>query len=623
MSQCLSEAEIQRCARRELSREEQSIAEEHLLHCAVCTARVTELRAPAPSPTKVATARAVTEADFAAGAVSSLPEALLPAASDDSDFAPPGAVTIEQPSSSAVSVEEFLSNLSQSGLLSPLDVAVVRKRSSSDPAASDLTSVITWLVKEHKLTHYQAQVLARGKGGVLILGNYIILEKLGQGGMGAVFKARHRRMNRLVALKVLPEALASIPEAIARFQREVQAAATLHHPNIATAYDADEAAGLHFLVMEYVEGPTLSAYVKATGPMPLAAAVGLVAQTARGLAAAHAAGIVHRDVKPSNLIVNRQGRLKILDLGLAQFHGEQRVVDDASDVTRTGSVMGTVDYMAPEQARDAKSVDHRADIYSLGCTLHFLVTGAPPAPPGSAAEKLLWHQTISPLPLGEVCPQASPRLAALVQRMVAKLPPDRPATMAEVADELEACAAEFPAGQAELTIGAIALAHDHTRSTMGGSGIQATQRELQTALQRAASPPAPPSSARPGSLPTHGELLAPPPRRSRSSWLVPACGLIGAAALIAILASPLIKRPPNPAPAGPQFPRHEAAPVTTNGRRPITTESPSPHAPYQELLTWVFGNGGSVTAVTGKCQQLTLSSESALPGEPLEIIAIR
>src|SRR5207249_2409153 len=167
----------------------------------------------------------------------------------------------------------------------------------------------------------------------------------------------------------------------------VEAAARLQHPNVAAAYDADEASGVHFLVMEHVDGPTLTTYVKQRGPLPLAVAIRLIAQAARGLATAHALGIVHRDIKPSNLMINRQGVLKILDLGLAQMRGQEANLELTSDMTQTGRVMGTVDYMAPEQARDSKNVDSRADIYSLGCTLYFLATGKTPAPNGSATEK--------------------------------------------------------------------------------------------------------------------------------------------------------------------------------------------------------------------------------------------
>lgn len=616
MSQCLSDAEILRCATRRLSPGEQPSVEEHLLVCVDCAARVAAARGVSPGLVAAGPARPLTEAGFSSGTLAS--RVTLeddPPLSDSGGLAPGCSVSYEEPSIPSVSLEEFLTSLSQSGLLSPLDLAVVRKRSSSDSAASDVNSVIGWLVKEHKLTHYQAQVLARGKGGALILGNYIILEKLGQGGMGTVFKARHRRMNRLVALKVLPAALASIPEAIARFQREVQAAAALQHPHIATAYDADEAAGVHFLVMEYVDGPTLAAYVKATGPVSLAAAVRLTAQAARGLAAAHAAGFVHRDIKPSNLIVSRQGVLKILDLGLVQFHGEEHVAEHESAVTRTGSVMGTVDYMAPEQARDAKSVDHRADMYSLGCTLYFLVTGAPPAPPGSAAEKLLWHQTINPLPLAEVCPQATPRLAALAQRLIAKRPEDRPASMDEIVAELDACAAEFPPGQAELAVGQIALSHDHNSSTMGGTGIHATQRELT---------PPPSSAPAQASAPPVAPLPL-PPARQRSRWLAYACGMVGIAALVAIFAGPLLTRGPQPAPVPPTLPANSGSGGEAANNLPPPTEplKSSPHVAYERLLTWIFRNGGSVTANTGKGQQLTLTSESALPGEAIEIIAVR
>src|SRR5262245_10580289 len=256
-------------------------------------------------------------------------------------------------------------------------------------------------------------------------------------------------MNRIVALKVLPSSLSSIPEAIARLAREVEAAAKLQHAHIAAAYDADEAEGVHFLVMEHVDGPNLAAYVRDKGALPVAAAVRLIAQAAQGLAAAHAQGIVHRDIKPSNLMVNRLGALKVLDLGLAQMRDSSREEHLTTDVTQTGRTMGTVDYMAPEQARDAKTVDARADIYSLGCTLYFLLSGRTPAPPGSAAEKLLWHQTQHAPSLIDVCQGCTARLEALVKSMMAKDPPARPPAEGDVGFEIAPCFAQPSPGADE------------------------------------------------------------------------------------------------------------------------------------------------------------------------------
>jgi serine/threonine protein kinase len=306
------------------------------------------------------------------------------------------------------------------------------------------------MVKDKVLTPYQAQVLTSGRTGGLVLGRYELLWPLGEGGMGTVFRARHRRMRREVALKVLPRELVQSEAAVQRFHREVQAAAKLHHPNIAAAYDADEEDGLHFLVMELVEGPDLANYVAEAGELPAPVAVQLTIQAARGLAHAHLQDVVHRDIKPANLVVNHQGTLKILDMGLAQLKAKSG--DDGIELTQIGQAMGTIDYMAPEQAIDAHSVDHRADIYSLGCTLFYLLTSRPISPDGSMVQKLLWHQTSSRPNLCEVCRDATERLDLIFQRMVAPRPEERYGLMREVVEDLERVLPELRLGEGDLPL---------------------------------------------------------------------------------------------------------------------------------------------------------------------------
>ncbi len=181
-------------------------------------------------------------------------------------------------------------------------------------SAADLAKT---LVREKVLTPFQIEKISKGKAKSLVLGNYLLLEQIGAGRMGQMFKARHPRMDRIVAIKVLSEKLVEDQAAIARFEREVKAAARLNHPNIVTAYDSDQAQGIHFLVMEYVEGSDLSAFVKKRGPLTVVQALGCVLQAARGLVAAHTEGIVHRDIKPGNLLIDSKGTIKILDMGLA------------------------------------------------------------------------------------------------------------------------------------------------------------------------------------------------------------------------------------------------------------------------------------------------------------------
>jgi serine/threonine protein kinase len=266
-------------------------------------------------------------------------------------------------------------------------------------------------------------------------GEYELLEPIALGGMGWVFKARHRRMNRIVAIKTIAPALSRQPEAAARFQREVEVLARLSHPHIVAAHDAFDHDSGRFLVMEYVEGHSVAQRVRDNGPLSIEQAVALLLQAARGLAQAHAAGIVHRDVKPGNLLLDANGTLKILDLGLARLTMPESTPVDP--LTGGSVVMGTAAYMAPEQALDPRSADARADIYSLGCTLHFLLTGAPPHEGESVLATLLAHREADIPSLSRKRSDCPPPLDALFRRMLAKRPEERPASMAEVVRDLE------------------------------------------------------------------------------------------------------------------------------------------------------------------------------------------
>jgi serine/threonine protein kinase len=288
-----------------------------------------------------------------------------------------------------------------------------------------------------------AKPLGRGLTVGSELGNYTILAGLGEGGMCMVLKARHRRMDRLVALKVLNREATQSSAAVLRFQQEVKAAARLVHPNIVTAYDADEACGIHFLVMEFVDGMALAEVVGRNGPLPIRDAVNYMLQAARGLQYAHGEGVVHRDIKPGNLLLDKKGIVKIMDMGLARMEMEEAeaIIGGAKDayesLTKVGQVLGTLDYMSPEQAEDARRVDHRADIYSLGCTLHRLLTGRAPYRGDTVVNKILAHRN-QPIPsLTEARKGVSSELDAVFRRMVAKKPQDRYASMADLMIDLE------------------------------------------------------------------------------------------------------------------------------------------------------------------------------------------
>lgn len=254
-------------------------------------------------------------------------------------------------------------------------------------------------------------------------------------------------MERKVALKVINPGLLNRSTALARFHQEVKAAARLSHPNIVQAYDADQAGDLHFLVMEYVEGTDMAAYLKRTGPLPAAEACDVARQVALGLQHAGENGMVHRDIKPHNLMRTPHGRVKILDFGLARLSREFRDSPHLEgESTNTGLtsenvVMGTADYMAPEQAQNPRAVDIRADIYSLGCTLYHLLAGHVPFPDGSTMQKVLAHNTATPPALEKVRPELSSDLRAVVAKMMARDPATRYQTPAEVAAALAPFAA--------------------------------------------------------------------------------------------------------------------------------------------------------------------------------------
>ena len=329
----------------------------------------------------------------------------------------------------AIQLDEFIKQLEDSGILAR---GKLEGLLAPEVHPRDAEELARELVEQKQLTKFQAGLVLAGKTKALIMHNYTILDRLGAGGMGQVFKAEHRRMKRVVALKMLPTSVSTDPAALARFQREVEAAAQLSHPNIVAAYDADEANGAHFLVMEYIDGRDLSALVKTEGPLSPQRAVGCILQAARGLEFAHQKGVIHRDVKPSNLLLDSQGTVKVLDLGLAR-------IDGGAGLTGSGEVMGTVDYMAPEQAISARTVDARADIYSLGCALYYLVTGKPPYDGQSLTDKLLAHQR-QPIPsLAAAQPSVSTELDAVFRKLVAKGRDDRYQAMTEVIAALGEC----------------------------------------------------------------------------------------------------------------------------------------------------------------------------------------
>jgi len=341
----------------------------------------------------------------------------------------------------AISPEQFVRQLSDSGLLSAEEILAFKKDLPSIRSPDETETLARQLVHAGRLTEYQSWRIRNGRGKGLILGEYTILEKIGAGGMGEVFKARHRRMKRIVALKILPPKLLDSHAAVKRFQREIEAVARLEHPNIVTAYDAGCAEGTHFLVMQYVEGTDLAVLVKRRGQLPVEQAVDYILQAAVGLQYAHARGVIHRDLKPSNLLLGSNNVLKILDLGLARLLAGRPTgdADDADALTGADQVMGTVDYMAPEQALDTRHADHRSDIYSLGCTLYCLLIGRPPYRADTPLKKILAHRE-QPVPsLCAARAEVPQPLETVFRKMVAKQPQDRQQSISEVIESLRAC----------------------------------------------------------------------------------------------------------------------------------------------------------------------------------------
>ncbi len=358
--------------------------------------------------------------------------------------------TQRQPQSKtrSISAVDFVKGLRRSGLIGGDELSQVLNDLSwddNDPSG-DSGRLARALIQNQKLTPFQAKLLLRGRWKGLVLGNYAILDKLGQGGMGSVFVARHTKMGRTVCLKVVNAAGRQSPEVIDRFRNEARALAALSHPNIVVAHDADEAKGIPYLVMEYVDGEDLAKQVRKQGKLRSAIALEIGIQTARALRYAHAKGVIHRDIKPHNIVskvdpATGKVSVKVLDLGLARFDTLITDNPDASvlaAMTNTGVVIGTVDYMAPEQALDSRNADARSDVYGLGCTLFFLLAARPPFSGETVMQRLIAHREQVAPDLSVLVEDVSPDLDAVIHKMLAKHPSDRYQTMDQVLADLEA-----------------------------------------------------------------------------------------------------------------------------------------------------------------------------------------
>jgi len=289
------------------------------------------------------------------------------------------------------------------------------------------------LVRDGLLTYFQAEQLLQGKYKRFSLGKYKVLEKLGSGGMGTVFLCEHKLMRRRVAVKVLPTAKAADEASLQRFYREARAVAAVDHPNIVRAYDIDQDENLHFLVMEYVDGTNLQDLIKKFGPLDVVRACHYIYGASVGLQHAHEIGLVHRDIKPGNILLDRSGVVKVLDMGLARFFHD---ADDNLTKQYDENILGTADYLSPEQAEDSHTVDIRSDLYSLGATFYFLLTGSAVFPDGTIPQKLIWHRSREPRPIRDLRPEVPEEVTAIVSKMMAKKAENRYQTPAEVMDAL-------------------------------------------------------------------------------------------------------------------------------------------------------------------------------------------
>jgi serine/threonine protein kinase len=329
------------------------------------------------------------------------------------------------------------SNLVDEAKLTSFLEKVVQENGES--ALEDQPKLAERLIEANLITRWQADKLLAGKHKGFRLGKYKLLGQIGKGGMSSVYLAEHELMRRRVAIKVLPQNRVNDSSYLERFRLEARAVAKLDDPNIVRAYDIDNEGNIHYIVMEYVDGQDLHQTVAAQGPLDYDTAADYIAQVANGLQHAHEMGLVHRDIKPANCLVDKHSVVKLLDLGLAKL-----TEDDQASLTMANeeNVLGTADYLAPEQALNSHQADSRSDIYSLGCTLYFLLTGSPPFPEGSISERLLKHQTARPESIFKARADAPPSLVEICEVMMSKKPDDRFQTAGDVAANLKSWLAD-------------------------------------------------------------------------------------------------------------------------------------------------------------------------------------
>jgi eukaryotic-like serine/threonine-protein kinase len=373
-----------------------------------------------------------------------------------------------------LSVETFIDYVERSELVGAptLQAALEELRNAhGGQLPEDADVLANFLIEKKLLTSWQAEKLMERKYRAFFLGKYKILKLIGSGGMSTVYLAEHKLMHRQRAIKVLPKKRVNDSSYLARFHLEAQATSQLDHPNIVRCYDVDNEGDTHYIVMEFIEGKDLNTIVKQEGSLPLELACNYIAQSAEGLEHAHEKSLIHRDVKPANLLVDKKGIVKILDLGLALFSD-----DEGGSLTQehNENVLGTADYLAPEQAVNSHKIDHKADIYGLGCSLYFLLTGHPPFPEGTLAQRIAKHQSQMPEDIRKSRPDCPRDLADICVKMMQKRPEKRYANMREVADALEGWLVnhgyKYEPGSGEAAAKAAVLTAGGPAARRGGGG---------------------------------------------------------------------------------------------------------------------------------------------------------
>ena len=576
------------------------------------------------------------------------------------------------------SLDEFLQVIVKSGLFSAAEADELKIRTAALGDSGTAISAAKDLVKSGRLTRFQAEEILNGRAKLLSFGPYLVQDKLGQGGMGMVLRAKHREMNRPVAIKVLSKATRNDNDAGQRFRREVEAASRLMHPNIVTAYDAGEHEGMRYLVMELVPGMDLHGYVQNHGPMRVSDAIHCIIEAAQGLEYAHQQGIIHRDIKPANLLLATpaaasvsathlaaaksdpalaetkltpdvaKSHIKILDMGLARID-EPAVSEVASGrakpanapLTNTGDVMGTVDYMSPEQASDTHTVDARTDIYALGCTMCYLLTGHAPYAGDTLVKRLLAHRN-NPIPsLTGERPDVPKSLDVLFQTMLAKHPEDRTQTMTAVIAKLEDCRFEVsPEAQkaaiirtptlatAEQTTSPDKARFDETlRSRKKPAGTtkarkQTSEDEVGDPYGTAVNHGAP--KTRSAGTPrlkssSNGERNAPQTIIIQNTgslmWLLLGVGAIVMIGGLGFLIIRLLNREPEKSVVVFQ----NESPVSTGASEPADIVDARNKGSERSIAEWAVGAGGRVRILPENGDAYDVFSSSALPATPFRI----